>query len=64
MNIDDLMAKLYEIYEENECDGEIPVTISTYSCGQKSVQSFDFNRLQVVKSETGEVSINIEAEDN
>lgn len=64
MDLDELMQKLYEIYEENNCDGSIPITVSTYSCGQTMTEPFTENRLQVVRSETGEVSINIEAEDN
>ena len=63
MTLDDLIEKLYQIYEENDCNGGIPVTISTYSCGSVSVNPLG-QRLQVVKSDTGEVSINIDAEDN
>lgn len=64
MNLDDLMQKLYEIYEENNCDGSIPITVSTYACGQISTQPFEENRLEIIHSKTGEVSINFQAEDN
>ncbi len=64
MDIDELMELLYQIYEENGSDGSIPITLSTYSCGSVTKEPLSKNRVQVVKSETGEVSINIDAEDN
>ena len=64
MNIDRLMEKLYEIYEENDSDGSIEVTISTYSCGQTSIQALTEERIRVMKHDTGEVTVDIDAEDN
>lgn len=56
MNLEELMAKLYDIYEENDCDGSIPITVSS--------EPFEENRIEIKTSETGEVSVNIQVEDN
>lgn len=64
MDLDTLMARLYEIYEENNCDGGIPITVSTYAGGGRHVEPFTAERLEVKVTDTGEVSINIQAEDN
>jgi hypothetical protein len=64
MTIDDLMAVLYEKYEQHDCDGEIPVMISTYSCGQTSERPLLLQELEIVTNETGEPRLVIRAEDN
>ena len=36
MTLEEFMDKIYKIYEEKGCDGDVPVTVSTYSCGVTS----------------------------
>lgn len=64
MTLDDLMVDLYEIYEQNGCDGSIKIMTSTYGCGATSQRPMLRTELTTQVSETGEVSIIIHAEDN
>ena len=63
MTLEKLIEHLSKLYEDNSCDENIRITLSTYGCGAVTVTPLPESRIQVKTSDTGEISINIDAED-